>query len=221
MKKRSTLRLTQQSLVELSALIEKMERLPSHTELSAFYQRRVRRVSAFDKAHKRQQELYASAGEHMTDLKIDLSMLVELSDAALVDRIEGGREIIDWHFDQISRILIKAKLHDILVQFKAAHSKHQTPVRRMIRNKIEDGLLNGFQSSARRLRIQLVRIDNLATGQSALFDTTCEECGGTEIVMPDGDDPDGPVVCEACGHVLCSRKAMEALARHVAKLGLR
>ena len=140
--------------------------------------------------------------------------LCEAATASFHDRVTLGHDLNLPVMSQLSSLLKQNGCQLLARRLDAAAQRHPSLYRRPIRHLVADGRLNGLQACAPRLRVIFKGVVIIGGVRYADFDTVCEECGGSDLSMPDGELPSGPVICEACEHVLGSKAAVEKLARY-------
>jgi len=146
--------------------------------------------------------------------------LCEAAKGSFQDRLTLGRGLNLPVMAKLTSILRQSGFHELARRFDVAAKRHHCPIRRPIRHLIEDGRLNGLQACAPRLRVIFKGVVSVDGVTYADYDTVCEECGGSDLSMPDGVSPSGPVICAACDHVLGSRSAVEKLARYFSSVAM-
>lgn len=68
------------------------------------------------------------------------------------------------------------------------------------------------------VHVKRVGLPDATGGLDVEFDYHCEECGGWVITLPNGDGPDDPAQCKACGWVFGKYSAVLALCRDVYRM---
>lgn len=148
----------------------------------------------------------------------DLLELVSIIDAEVGEWFRTATRMNPDYVTQVALVLESCPIPEARLaggRLSIAFARHLPRFDPTISFDGDDPKRRELQARVPRLRIEYLGKISRDGSSYANFDTTCEECGGTEIYYPDGEAPNGPVVCVACQFVLGKKKAMEDLARHI------
>lgn len=210
----------EEALPAIITMLVEMEIAEPLTELEAFYLRRTCKrapgrpepTAFYRELSTQRKSVDLFPGRGTTNLSTQVAMVA----ASWEDRKSFGIAMDRWHLGRLADLLDERGLADFGPRFRQAVERVGGAIFLRIRNLSNDTGLSVKQTAVPRLRVTPTA-PNMET-LIVPIEITCEECGAVDIDFPDGEDPQGPAVCEGCGHVFGTRAAVFDLAHYAANL---